>query len=680
MPGIIGNDLPFVAFVGAGASVIPPSSLPTWNGFNNLVLETLLEVLNEYSAGRQPTAEMLATFRERRDKTMFFAPDFQAQLMEDEIGGSYFSIWQSIATDTYGPVHASLAELARRGRLAAIITTNFDQLIEQALTARGQQFRVYHDAAGFATLAAADPGPLPVIKIHGSIEDTASLVDTLRQRVVGRPPHLQTSITELLRRHPWLFVGFSGADFSYDPHYLGILDAAQEAQGFVFLVRPGTEVQPGVRQIADAYGPDKASIVTGDIVAWPAQQFGLPGFEPPAAPSQDPTPAIRKRIHDWAMELGPIAVVNIIYAMLRSAGHERDAFWLMRKTWKSYRTSEDTESKAYHRYNYNYGLSLFDAGLIRNPVALADDRSNLMEWKTHADQNAFEYLARSYREGKLLAAGGALAGLMAYRGEVGRAIALASEVTDAALKQEAWLDVCDIAIASTTIYDIVHLFGPAAEQLLRCVEKAKALGDEPRRAALLARAARLLTYSKKYAEAESALNEALAIATRLDMQRLLLTIRAARGLWLAESGASSEAALRELLEVVAAMHALDSVPLVTKYDLGDLNPAPVILKGRQPELCRILLDLAGVAAANGDNKVLNSTLDELDELTVEHFQGYLVDYYVTYAQLLRGADGDNEAQARDLMRRAREVGKASGNPWAEQVLSKLVDDESPRKQ
>src|SRR5690242_13399820 len=75
MPGVIGNDLPFVAFVGAGASVIPPSSLPTWNGFNNLVLETLLEVLNEYSAGRQPTAEMLATFRERRDKTMFFAPD-----------------------------------------------------------------------------------------------------------------------------------------------------------------------------------------------------------------------------------------------------------------------------------------------------------------------------------------------------------------------------------------------------------------------------------------------------------------------------------------------------------------------------------------------------------------------------------------------------------------------------
>ncbi len=670
MPGVIQHGLPFVAFVGAGASVIPPSSLPTWNGFNNLALETLLDVLNEYTEGREHTEHILARLRERRDKTMFFAPDFQAQLMEDEIGSRYFSIWQSIDTDTYGPAHAGLAELAGRGQLAAIVTTNFDRLIELALRARGQDYRVYHDIAGFAERAKSDGGPLPVVKIHGSIEDSASLVDTLRQRVAGRPAALQALLQSLLRRHPWLFVGFSGADFSYDPHYLGILDSAPEAKGFVFLTRPGKEVQPGVRQIADAYRPAKAAIVEGEIVEWLQTEFALPPVQSSdaSAASTDPTPAIRKRIRDWAADLGPMSVVNIVYAMLRSAGYERDAFGLMRDVWKRFRTADDTESKAYHRYNYNYGVSLLDVGWISNPVALAKDGSNVMDWKTHADDNGFEYLARSYTEGKLLASGGVLASLMAYRGEVGRALALAREVTDVAFKQEAWLDLCDIAVASMTIYDIVHIFGPGAQQLLLCAQKAKTLGDEPRRAALLARAGRLLTYSKKFSEAEAALNEAQAIATRLDLQRLLLTIRAARALWQAESGASTQEAQRELLDVVEIMHAVDSVPLVTKVDA--LTSTSTVQYGRRPELCRILLDLVFVAIANGDGKVVNTTLDELDELTTGYFPGYLVDYYVTYAGALRRAEGDNEARAADLMQRALEFGKKSGNPWAQQVLGR----------
>ncbi len=32
---------PFVAFVGAGASALAPSKLPTWTGFNDLLLECL---------------------------------------------------------------------------------------------------------------------------------------------------------------------------------------------------------------------------------------------------------------------------------------------------------------------------------------------------------------------------------------------------------------------------------------------------------------------------------------------------------------------------------------------------------------------------------------------------------------------------------------------------------------
>lgn len=146
------ESAPFVAFVGAGGSALPPSSLPTWTAFNDLLLEALCERLAEYSRQRQPTAEMLATFRSRRDGTSFFGPDFQAQLIEEEVGPAYFRVWQSLETNAYGPVHASLAELAATGRLAAVITTNFDRLIEAALDARGVPGTVYHDAAAFERL------------------------------------------------------------------------------------------------------------------------------------------------------------------------------------------------------------------------------------------------------------------------------------------------------------------------------------------------------------------------------------------------------------------------------------------------------------------------------------------------------------------------------------------------
>src|SRR5688572_28861851 len=109
--------VPFVAFVGAGASALPPSSLPSWKDFNHWLLECLCGRLNEYSSSRQPTARLLAALEARRDDTGFFAPDFQAQLMEEEVGADYFRVWQSIDSDVFGPVHAGLAELAARGRL-----------------------------------------------------------------------------------------------------------------------------------------------------------------------------------------------------------------------------------------------------------------------------------------------------------------------------------------------------------------------------------------------------------------------------------------------------------------------------------------------------------------------------------------------------------------------------------
>jgi NAD-dependent SIR2 family protein deacetylase len=126
-------DAPFVAFVGAGASAIEPSHLPTWSTFNGLVLDALCQPLDQFSRDRQPTSQMLQTMLARRDQTRYLTPDFQAQLIEEEVVAEDFGVWQSLPATAFSPVHAALAVLARQGRLAAIVTTNSDTLIEATL-------------------------------------------------------------------------------------------------------------------------------------------------------------------------------------------------------------------------------------------------------------------------------------------------------------------------------------------------------------------------------------------------------------------------------------------------------------------------------------------------------------------------------------------------------------------
>jgi hypothetical protein len=69
MLGITDGDSLFVVFVGAGGSAMPPSALPTLNGFNSLLLQTLLEILSDRSSHRQPTEQILEGCRTRHRRS-----------------------------------------------------------------------------------------------------------------------------------------------------------------------------------------------------------------------------------------------------------------------------------------------------------------------------------------------------------------------------------------------------------------------------------------------------------------------------------------------------------------------------------------------------------------------------------------------------------------------------------
>jgi hypothetical protein len=177
---------------------------------------------------------------------------------------TYFRALQELNIEQRNASHDAIAALAAAGHVAALVTTNFDRLLERALDALMIPIRVYATTDDYRTLsttiAAGDQTGIPVIKIHGSVHDAASLVDTLKQRRRGRGPPPREALAALLRRHYWLYLGFSASDLEYDPEYLGLRAAGDASPGFTFLHEPDRAPGKGALALQTAYG-EKGRIV-----------------------------------------------------------------------------------------------------------------------------------------------------------------------------------------------------------------------------------------------------------------------------------------------------------------------------------------------------------------------------------------------------------------------------------
>lgn len=229
-----------VVLAGAGLSMGPPSSLPGWTEINDAFLENLALCVGVHTDG-EIGGEVLQFVLERRATADVAQPDLQAQLAEESLGEHYFTLFRPLDIETWTDGHAAVAALAAGGHLRAVVTTNFDRLLELALAAAGVRAQVYCGPADFERLpdelAEPTPGEIALIKVHGSVERTETMVDTLRQRVVGRPAELESALVRLFSEHAVLVVGFSGADLAYDPHYLGLRAGASASPSFTAVNR-----------------------------------------------------------------------------------------------------------------------------------------------------------------------------------------------------------------------------------------------------------------------------------------------------------------------------------------------------------------------------------------------------------------------------------------------------------
>ncbi len=260
-----------VIFAGAGISVGAPTNLPSWRDVNRIVVRSLA------SAAAPAVSEALATKaadlildRHAQEK---LPPEYQAQVLAEFLHRRYFEVLRHLDSDRPNPTHLAIAWLARLGCVRAVITTNFDRVTEAAFAAVGTPLDRCFQPAHFHALAAdltrleRNGSPCLLLKLHGSVDDPTTLIDTLAQRKRGFAAPVMDCVRHLLHSSHWLFLGFSGLDLEAEHNYLALAQEAERAAGFTWLVRAKTEPRPAVVRLRNLYG-ERGALVAGDLPDW----------------------------------------------------------------------------------------------------------------------------------------------------------------------------------------------------------------------------------------------------------------------------------------------------------------------------------------------------------------------------------------------------------------------------
>jgi hypothetical protein len=173
-----------VLFCGAGISVDPPATLPDWKTLRD-------ETIKAVASSEASLAGMLPALLAQdvsRAAGQGLAPELVATTISAVVPG-YFMSLRVLDHDTPNRNHALIARLARGGFARYVVSTNFDQLIERALTNEGVEFRVVRSDADFAAFDPAAAGASTVLfKLHGCISDPGTIVATVEQEAVGLSP------------------------------------------------------------------------------------------------------------------------------------------------------------------------------------------------------------------------------------------------------------------------------------------------------------------------------------------------------------------------------------------------------------------------------------------------------------------------------------------------------------
>lgn len=253
-----------LVFAGAGVSKLPPSCLPDWVEFNEILLETIkataLNLRSLSPEGRAAINGLALVSGEPQPNQISF------KVLSDATysifaGFEYPSMLRVLDSTRANANHRAIAELVARGTVRAIVTTNFDTLIERACTESGVSLRVVLPSG---EINDGDQTACSLYKIHGSVTQASSLIDTVGHKIRGLPPATYANLTRLFHEYHVVVIGYSGEDLEFAPDYLPFSAVDTGGPGLSWFVRPGSAPRTLVKAAVLAAG-ERGAIVEGSL-------------------------------------------------------------------------------------------------------------------------------------------------------------------------------------------------------------------------------------------------------------------------------------------------------------------------------------------------------------------------------------------------------------------------------
>lgn len=253
----------FAIVAGAGISVDAPSNLPSWWKFN----EALIDVVK--NRAKQLCSKIDDIFGSIKLDGSFPVQTLSDVLVRNGMGDYYFPILKFLNSDRPNGNHLALSDLVKNGFVDTIITTNFDKLIELAFEERNVPINVMYKDSHFEKSITHEN---VLLKIHGSVDDPMSFIDTVTQKAIGLSKAKRNFLVKRLNCDI-IFVGFSGADFDFDENYIPINVALENNKHIKWIVHPKSKISENVLNLKKKY-PTQVEIEEKDLSSF-FKEFGI---------------------------------------------------------------------------------------------------------------------------------------------------------------------------------------------------------------------------------------------------------------------------------------------------------------------------------------------------------------------------------------------------------------------
>jgi tetratricopeptide (TPR) repeat protein len=236
---------PLIIIAGAGISKDAPTNLPNWWEFNS----TIVESIKKTALKQCPSAEGIIDLIDINALPVQSISDI---IFRQAAGNSYFGILRFLEGVAPNANHFAISELAKRREIKAVITTNFDTMIEKAFRVNAIPLICPLSESDYYN--SLEENHCKIYKIHGSVVNEETLIDTVTQKALGISAEKRLLLELECREADIAVIGFSGADLDFDIDYIPFSSAVKNNCAITWVVHPGSRKSDNLIKLHELYG------------------------------------------------------------------------------------------------------------------------------------------------------------------------------------------------------------------------------------------------------------------------------------------------------------------------------------------------------------------------------------------------------------------------------------------